>query len=123
MIFVFGSNEAGVHGAGAAAYAVSHHGAIPYQGFGLQGSSFAIPTKDRNIETLPFNKVKEYVDRFVEYARLEYKKEFQITAIGCGLAGFHNSQIAPLFKDAPDNCYFDEKWKPYLPGKRFWGTF
>jgi len=46
-----------------------------------------------------------------------------VTAIGCGLAGFHD-ESEPLFVTAPNNCYFDEAWKPYLrEQKRYRGTF
>lgn len=121
MIFCFGSNEAGIHGAGAAKAALSK-GAIMHQGFGPAGLTFAIPTKDWRIQTLPIEAVEHYVDRFIEYA-LHQTSAFQVTAIGCGLAGFKHHQIAPLFKHAPPNCLFDELWAPYLPGKRTWGSF
>ena len=44
-IFVFGSNLAGRHGKGAAKFAKDYHGAIYGRGVGLQGTSYAIPTK------------------------------------------------------------------------------
>jgi hypothetical protein len=69
MIFVFGSNEAGRHGAGAALDALREHGAIYGQGFGRQRNSFAIPTKDRNLKPLPLSRIKEYVMEFRKYAR------------------------------------------------------
>lgn len=124
MIFVFGSNEAGIHGAGAARYALDQHGARWKRGFGHFGNSYAIPTKDQRIETLPFEKVKSYVKAFLEYAESKPRLTFQVTRIGCGLAGFTDQQIAPLFKGAPSNCQFDEAWKPIL-GEQFtyWGTF
>lgn len=123
MIFVFGSNEAGRHGAGAAAYAFKHRKAAWAVGYGQTGESFAIPTKDKRIETLPITKVKEYVDNFLIHARKNPETEFQVTRIGCGLAGFTDEEIAPLFVDAPPNCLFDEVWKPFLPTHKFWGTF
>lgn len=102
-IFVFGSNLAGRHGAGAAKYALDHKGAILGQGVGPQGNSYAIPTKDRSLETLPLYAVKYYIDRFKDYAKVHPEKIFQLTPVGCGLAGFHPTQIAPLFVDAPMN--------------------
>lgn len=123
MIFVFGSNESGIHGAGAAAYAYKSKGAVWGIGFGHLGMSFAIPTKNRQIETLPLLSVRNYVVRFLEYAEGHQYLKFQITRIGCGLAGFKDSEIAPLFADAPSNCLFDTAWKPFLPNKAFWGTF
>jgi len=124
MIFVFGSNEAGKHGAGAALYARRHCGAKTGVGFGPSGNSFAVPTKDHHIKTLPFAKVSAYVRAFVEYATCHPELEFKVTALGCGLAGFRHDEIARLFAAAPDNCSFDEAWNPYLgEQKRYWGTF
>jgi hypothetical protein len=123
MIFVFGSNEAGRHGAGAALQAVRQHGAEYGQGFGPAGESFAIPTKDWRVETLPVPVIKQYVDRFIVYARFNPSSTFKITQLGCGLAGLRAEIIAPMFKYAPDNCLFDEAWEEYLPKKQFWGTY
>jgi hypothetical protein len=128
MIFVFGSNEAGIHGAGAARVAVRQHRAQHGVGFGPQGNSFAIPTKDWLIETLPIETIEHYIGRFIVYARIMLKRrpeiQFQVTAIGCGLAGLRHDVIAPMFKYAPQNCLFDEVWTPYLPKTaHFWGTY
>ena len=68
-IFVFGSNLAGRHGAGAARFAVLHHGAIYGQGIGLQGQSYGIPTKDWQVETLPLVDVAQHVEAFKYLAR------------------------------------------------------
>lgn len=123
MIFVFGSNLAGVHGAGAAVYAHKFKGAQWGKGNGLYGESYAIPTKDKDIQTLPLSRIKQYVDHFIYHALSWPELEFQVTRIGCGLAGLKDEDIAPMFKDAPNNCLFDEAWKPWLPGKKFWGTY
>jgi hypothetical protein len=121
--FVFGSNLAGHHGAGAARVALLKHGAIYGVGIGPSGNSYAIPTKDEVIESLPLDRIAGYVKSFMEYAALHPEKEFQVTQIGCGLAGFKAEEIAPLFKDSPANCFFDEAWLPWFPDARFWGTF
>lgn len=124
MIFVFGSNLAGIHGAGAAKTAHREHGAVWGEGVGHCGNSYALPTKDSNIKTLPLDpQIRYYVDAFVEYARQHPALEFKVTRVGCGLAGYKDSEIAPLFINAGDNCFFDEKWRPWLGGKRkYWGT-
>lgn len=123
-IFVFGSNLAGVHGAGAARYALKNHGAVMGIGVGQSGQSYAIPTKDKNIETLPLEEVKKYVNEFVEFANANNNVEYIVTQIGCGLAGFTKEQIAPLFKDAPECCSFDDEWKDILgEDKSYWGTY
>ena len=113
-IFVFGSNLAGVHGAGAALYARKHHGAIFGQGIGLQGNSYGIPTKDAYIVTLPIREIKKYVDQFIEFAKQNYEMVFEVTRIGCGLAGYTDIQIAPLFKGAPSNCILPYEWEHFI---------
>lgn len=131
MIFVFGSNEAGVHGAGAARFALDKKGAIMGQAFGMQGNSFAIPTKDKTIRnTLPLDEIKVYVNRFIDFARTQTDRRhapliYQVTCIGCGLAGLKHEDIAPMFRMATKNVLFDDLWKPWLEdyGFKFWGTF
>lgn len=124
MIFVFGSNLAGIHGAGAALWARKYRGAIDGVEFGKQNSSFAIPTKDKNIRTLPLNEINNWVNKFILQAKFNYYDcAFQVTCIGCGLAGLQHKDIAPMFLSAPDNCYFDTLWKPWLLDKNYWGTF
>lgn len=114
MIFVFGSNLAGRHGAGAALSARLHHGAIYGQGIGRQGNSYGIPTKDANIKTLPLKEIKEHVDMFIAYARRNQEETFQVTRIGCGLAGYKDHEIGPMFANAPLNCELPPEWNRYL---------
>ncbi len=102
-IFVFGSNLAGRHGKGAALEAIKNHGAIYGIGIGLQGNSYAIPTKDYNIKTLPLDEIKFHVDFFIKFAEKNKHLTFLLTAIGCGLAGYTPKDIAPMFRDAPSN--------------------
>ena len=99
-IFVFGSNEAGIHGAGAARLALEKFGAIDGLGFGMTGvsHSFAIPTKDWHIRTLPLDVIEFYVNRFIDFAKNSPYLHFLVTQIGCGLAGYKPEQIAPLFR-------------------------
>ena len=109
-IFVFGSNEAGRHGAGAAK-AAKKHGAIYGQGRGRQGDSYAIPTKDKHLETRPLHAIALDVQIFIQYANEHPELTFEVTRIGCGLAGYKYSDIAPMFKDAPSNCNLPEGWR------------
>lgn len=123
LVFVFGSNQAGLHGAGAARFAKQQRGAVMMVPEGRQGMSYAIPTKDKEIKrTLPLSLIQHYVERFLNYAFWHDKEQFQITRIGCGLAGLKDEQVAPLFAKAPKNCIFDEAWRPYLGDDReYWG--
>lgn len=123
-IFVFGSNLGGFHGAGAAKYAFQRKGAKLGVAVGLSGESYAIPTKDREIKyTLPLDVIQGYVNGFIAFAQVHPELMFQVTRIGCGLAGLHDREIAPMFERAPDNCRYDEAWKDLLPGRPTWGTF
>lgn len=113
-ILVFGSNLAGRHGAGAAKEALERYGAISGRGFGLQGSSYAIPTKDREIRTLRLVQINYFVADFLQWADTHRGTQFFITPIGTGLAGYTHAQIAPMFRHAPDNCELPEEWKGLL---------
>lgn len=111
QIFVFGSNKAGRHGKGAALYALRYHGAIYGQGVGMQGNSFAIPTKDAELRVLRLKEIQFYVALFLKYASLHPEMDFNVTKIGCGLAGYQEHEIAPMFKNAPFNCNLPEGWR------------
>jgi hypothetical protein len=138
IIFVFGSNELGLHGGGAAYIAKRDHGARydrkggPGQGFGPQGKSFAIPTCSKPTGEagfeISFDRMKYYVACFLMYATWHPELQFQVTQIGCGLAGWTKEQIAPLFVSAPENCSFDTDWQPFLgermphgATRKYWG--
>ena len=94
-VFVFGSNLAGSHGGGAAYVAWRKFGAVMGQGVGLQGQSYAIPTMQGGVET-----IKPYVDEFIAFAQAHPELFFYVTRIGCGIAGFRDDEIAPLFAGA-----------------------
>lgn len=96
-IFVFGSNLAGNHAGGAARTARQRFGAVMGQGTGLQGQSYAIPTMQGGVET-----IAPYVDDFVKFATKNPELKFFVTRIGCGIAGFKDEEIAPLFDAAFD---------------------
>ena len=106
-IFVVGSNLQGMHGGGAARVAVSKFGAIMGQGVGIQGQSYAIPTMQGGVET-----IQPYVDEFIEFAKAHSEYKFLVTRIGCGIAGFTDSEVAPLFKEAltVENIYLPESF-------------
>ena len=106
-VFVFGSNLSGFHGGGAAAVAMKLFGAVWGQGVGLQGQSYGIPTMQGGVET-----IKPYVDEFIAFAKSKPKLTFFVTRIGCGIAGFRDEEIAPLFAEAHnvDNIVLPQGW-------------
>ena len=106
-VFVFGSNLDGFHGGGAAYIAYKKFGAEWGKGVGLYGQSYAIPTMQGGVET-----IRPYVDEFISFAKTRPDLTFLVTRIGCGIAGFLDSQIAPLFVAAHDveNIVLPEGW-------------
>jgi hypothetical protein len=114
-IFVFGSNEAGIHGAGAARIAFLKFGAEMGLGNGLSGNSYAIPTKDRNVETLPLDKVKSYIDEFIGFVLKHQNLTFYLTKIGCGLAGFTIEEIKNIFWEVIEEYRTESSKEQYLP--------
>ena len=106
-IFVFGSNLSGMHGGGAALLAYRKFGAIWGQGVGLQGQSYGIPTMQGGVET-----IKPYVDEFIAFAKAHPELLFYVTKIGCGIAGFTEEEISPLFAQAHgiDNIIRPRGW-------------
>lgn len=108
-VFVFGSNLAGRHGAGAAKFARDQRGARYGVGEGRTGNAYALPTKDGCLRSLHLDEIARNVERFIRYARDNPAIRFQVTPVGCGLAGFKREQIAPLFDQAPSNCWFADE--------------
>lgn len=109
-IFVFGSNLAGMHAGGAALTAL-HWGAKIGQGIGLQGQTYAIPTMQGGVES-----IRQYVDEFIEFAKAHKDLIFLETRIGCGIAGYTDIQIAPLFREAlgVENIYLPRSFASIL---------
>jgi hypothetical protein len=132
-IFVFGSNDVGRHGAGAALWALRNKGAIYGQGQGFQGQSYGIVTKkqvsafNRGLISLSLSEIEKNVEIFFRDVESHRDKKFYVTRIGCGLAGYKDSQIAPLFVNAikayaelvlipensSDHIVFDPAWESY----------
>lgn len=109
--FVFGSNLAGKHGKGAALTARNEYGAKYGVGVGRTGNAYAIPTKDAQLHPLPLDWIENYVAEFLDYARAHPELEFFVTRVGCGLAGYKETDIKPMFRDAPVNCELPEGWR------------
>ena len=107
-IFVFGSNLAGAHGGGAARQAYDEFGAEWGVGVGRTGQCYAIPTMQGGVET-----IRPYVDEFIKYAKQHPELTFFVTRIGCGIAGFLDEQMAPLFAHALDmpNVALPDGWR------------
>lgn len=111
IIFVFGSNLAGRHGKGAALDARKDWGAEYGVGVGRTGEAYAIPTKDHRLAALPLDEIKPYVDDFIKYATKHPQERFFVTRIGCGLAGYTDRDISPMFANAPFNCELPRNWR------------
>lgn len=119
-IFVFGSNLAGRHGKGAARFAKQFLGAIENQGVGLQGGSYAIPTKDGQLNVLSLDIISKHINNFIDFANTNPQLTFMISRIGCGLAGYKDEEIINLFlnsfntKGQPTNIILPYTWQVQL---------
>lgn len=113
-IFVFGSNLRGRHGAGAAKVALEKFGAIEGVGSGFTTGAYAIATKNENLKTLDMFDIRANIDRFVAFTYTLECAEFFVTRVGCGLAGYENKDIAPLFRGVRQNCSFPLEWREFL---------
>lgn len=111
QVFVFGSNLAGRHGRGSAYAAKVKWGAKYGVGVGPTGNSYAIPTKDEKLRVLSIGNIRHYVRDFLLYAESNPTTEFLVVKIGCGLAGYKEEDIKPLFRDAPINCKLPKGWR------------
>ena len=111
-IFVFGSNLAGRHGAGAARFAATHYGAEEGVGEGLTCRAYAIPTKDAQIRDMPANEIEPAIEHFVEFARKRPDLTFLLTPVGCGLAGHSIQWLWGVLARAglPSNVHLTASW-------------
>ena len=100
-IFVFGSNIRGMHMGGAARVAYNKFGAEWGNGEGLQGQSYALPTMEG------LENIKIAVEHFCDCAKEHPELHFLVTPVGCGIAGYTATEIAPLFREAAklENVY------------------
>lgn len=113
-VFVFGSNLLGAHAGGAARVAQDAFGAEDGLAEGPAGRSYAIPTLGRHGGQLPLSDIAASASAFLRYAQANPGTTFFVTRIGCGIAGFRNEEIAPMFRGAPENCSFAEGWREWL---------
>lgn len=115
-VFAFGSNALGIHAGGAARVALRLFGAVEGQATGRQGDSYAIVTADRYGDPVPLAQLAHQVERFLCYATLYAHERFFVTRVGCGIVGYDDAQVAPLFKGAPSNCSLPEPWRKWIEG-------
>lgn len=113
-IFVFGSNLAGRHGKGAAKVAKAQFGAQPGLGVGLCEHSYAIATKDAGLRVLALDRIALQIETFCQFVSANPQLKFWISRVGCGLAGYEDKEIAPLFRPALSNCSYSVEWREYL---------
>lgn len=118
VVFVFGSNLAGRHGAGAARHAAQSWGAQYGVGEGRTGDAYALPTMDHHIRPLPLDQIARRAETFLAHARAHPGDSFLLTAVACGLGGKHPSDIAPLFSGAPENVFCRLSWSTGWAGRR-----
>lgn len=118
-IYVFGSNLAGQHNQGHAFHALLHYGAINGVAEGLQGQSYAIPTKDASMKNLRLQTIYKHIGKFIDFANVNTDMKFIISQIGVGVKQYNKEDIAPMFALVPLNCFLPKSWQPYLPGDSY----
>lgn len=116
VVFVFGSNKSGRHGKGAALYALKNYGAVLGKGEGYYGNSYAIPTKGYNLEVLPWEDVELSIREFLNFAEVNPDKVFELTPVGCGLAGNNVKLLVNTLKGygISSNVYLSKSWLDYV---------
>jgi hypothetical protein len=122
QVFVFGSNLAGRHGLGAAKFAREYLGvpggtANAVGWLGRNRSSYGIATKDAFLGVLGLEDIAVQVTVFLRIAEAASDREFFLTRVGCGLAGYADEDIAPLFNPLPPNCSITTRWARLLPAR------
>jgi hypothetical protein len=110
-IFVFGSNTAGIHGAGAALQAHRQFGAKLGCGVGLTGDCYAFPTLNERFERLPLSRLESERDELYRTCGQNPGWLFLLTKVGCGLAGFPEATMRGLFINPPINLILPEDWR------------
>lgn len=111
VIFVFGSNLAGHHAGGAARDAQRFWGAVSGVGVGPTGEAYALPTMDEDLQPLTLAEIGHHAREFCAYATANPAQTFHVTPVGCGIAGFMEADIAPLFAHAPANVQLPNGWR------------
>jgi hypothetical protein len=123
VVFVFATNERGIHDSGIARIAYDLHGARMKFSYGHMGNSFAIPFLAQNLTPLPHHRISQYVQGFLAYAHGHPELTFKVTQIGHELGREEEEAIARLFAAAPQNCTFNVSWKPFLgAGYHYWSA-
>ena len=124
-IFVFESNPEGIHGAGAAKVAVGKFGAIYGIGEGIQGSSYAIPTKDLQVKqnngyrSISKEQIIKSIKDFYTFAKFHPWLDFKIAyrnVVKPSLNGYTGIEMIKMFVEAgkiPDNVWFSQEWYDY----------
>jgi hypothetical protein len=111
QVFVFGSNLAGHHAGGAALQAKEKFGAVEGVGEGVTGRCYAFPTLDEDMKRRDVRDLVESVRNLYDCCRDNSDKEFLLTKVGCGIAGYKESFMKSLFKNPPKNLIVPNQWK------------
>lgn len=110
QIFVFGSNLSGWHSGGAALQAKKNFHAKEGVGEGLTGQCYAFPTLGIGLGTRMDRGLKTSVKKFFAVVRKNPEKEFLLTKVGCGIAGYPEERMKMFFRNAPQNVVKPIGW-------------
>ena len=112
MIFVFGSNLDGIHGAGAARFAHKKLGARCGDGEGITGDCYALPTKGHGITDMTLDEIESHIVKFLDFAKEHATMDFALTPVGTGLAGHPKAVIWAILQKhgLPRNVFLTSTW-------------
>ncbi len=120
QIFVFGSNLNGNHIGGAAKFALDNFGAVEGQGVGLFGQSYAFPTLDAEMKKQTQYALEQEVKNLYLCAKENPTKQFLVTKVGCGIAGFKEEEMKKIFTgEKPTNVILPAGWAKIFGYKAF----
>lgn len=119
-VFVFGSNSEGLHGKGAAKFAQDFFGARTGVSRGLCGKSYAIITKKdwRKQKSSSLDEITDEMEEFYHFAAEHQELMFFMTELGCGLAGYHHTEIMRCMLP-----FYQEPLKNVVIPRRFEATY
>lgn len=122
VVFVFGSNPEGRHGAGAAKTAREQFGAVYGRGEGLQGNAYALPTKDLRVRenggfrSISPDAITDSIRRLYDVARANPDRDFCIAYRNTdkpSLNGYTGIEMMRMFASAgplPANIVISKEW-------------
>lgn len=111
QIIVVGTNLAGKHLGGAARQAHNDFGLVWGVGEGLYGKTYAFPTLTEDFGKRAIASLQESVRKLYQCCNDNQDKQFLLTPVGTGIAGYAVNEMKALFTNPPTNLVLPEEFK------------